>query len=193
LLAKDLVFAEGWSTFEDFAKKCAFGGALVAWKDGNDGSNDLEAALVVESRVVVAFQVFFPPGTWFPDSFADMAPCSPEKWKALGFANLALGKAVCVHPKMQGLGIGEMLFKASFDLARKLGADGMLSHVSNDLLCFFVFHRFSRFGRPQSALFVSRVRRETSFFLKLPFIMMLGRKLDVFCCFFFLCVFLTLD
>lgn len=173
---QDLVFADGWSTMEDFAKKCELGGALIAWIDKGCKDGELEEVLLVEDRYVVGFQVFFPPGSWKPNGFADMAPCSMDKWKELKFENLALGKGedgqfpgalfpktgwmkrfVCIRPCkvrqkplcccwfegfLPGRGIGEKLFKASFELARNMKADGMLSHVRPFLfLCWNVAQR----------------------------------------------------
>ncbi len=123
---QDLCFAENWSTVQDFESKCKLGGAIVALIRGRAE----EPILQVGEEFVVGFEVFFPPGTWKPNGFSDMAPCSPDQWQQLGFTSLALGKAVCVHPRWQGRGIGEKLLSECFRLAKvKFNADGMLSHI----------------------------------------------------------------
>lgn len=124
---QDVAFGAGWSTLDELRAKCDLGGASVALcEDAALG----EAFRVRDGQYVCGYRAFAPPGTWQVGLWADMAPCSEEQWRQLGFQSLALAKAIIVHPDMQGRGIGEQLMRGSFERARtEYGADGMLVHV----------------------------------------------------------------
>ena len=107
-------FGPGWGSESDMRSKCALGGAWVALLEGR----------------VVGLRVALPPEAWAPDMWADLAPCSPDKWREKGFERLALAKAVIVDRSVQGKGVGEQLLTRSFEQARReWKCDGMVVHV----------------------------------------------------------------
>ena len=126
---EDAEYGVGWSTAEQIAERCRGGCGLVALCRSGV-LEDAGAEFRCGDDSVVGMRLFAPPGQWRPGECSDMAPCSVERWRELGFVSLALARAVVVHRAAQGRGIGERLMKESFRRARDVhGADGMVVHV----------------------------------------------------------------
>ncbi len=127
LALEDAEYGPGWSTVELIAERLRGGCGLVAVAEDAEGVD--EQFRLASGEAVVGMRLFSPPTGWAIDA-PDMAPCSPDRWRELGFRSLALARAIVVHRSFQGRGVGQRLMAESFRRAREVhGADGMLVHV----------------------------------------------------------------
>jgi GNAT superfamily N-acetyltransferase len=130
LALEDAEYGAGWSTVAVIAERVRGGCGLVAVCGAEEAEGVGAEFRLPNGTAVVGMRIFAAPGAW--DAAADdMGPCSPARWRELGFEKpLALARAIVVHRAWQGRGIGQRLMAESFRRARHVhGAEGMLVHV----------------------------------------------------------------
>jgi GNAT superfamily N-acetyltransferase len=129
LALEDAEYGPGWSLVAIIEERLRGGCGLVAVCRAVEAEGVGAEFRSDNGDAVVGMRLFAAPGAWDTTS-ADMGPCSPDRWREMGFQRLALARAVVVHPAMQKRGIGQRLMAESFRRARHVhGADGMVVHV----------------------------------------------------------------
>lgn len=141
---QDLAFGEGWGGAAFMRDQIVLGGKVLLLTEplGEGGAGEEGQELVVGGRrALVGMRIFMPPGSWGAETFADLAPCSRDEWKALGFSQetLALARSIIIHPKRQRRGLGERLLVRSLEWAKVIQIMSLSVPLSAFSSIFVVF------------------------------------------------------